>query len=107
VLLTIEGKWLEAIAHMKKSEFLDLLHPKQVQLLISIHIYGKLCLSTTSALVGFQENIQQFISQVKIGLKGEAFIAPLTIIPNDNVQWSVKRKLDFVESKSTSKQKPS
>jgi hypothetical protein len=30
VLLTIEGKWLKAIMHMTKFEFLDLLHPKQV-----------------------------------------------------------------------------
>ncbi len=37
VLLTIKGKWLEAIVHMTKSEFLDLLDPKQVQLFISIH----------------------------------------------------------------------
>jgi hypothetical protein len=36
VLLTIEGKWLEVIVHMIESEFMDLLHPKQVQLLISI-----------------------------------------------------------------------
>jgi hypothetical protein len=30
VLLTIEGKWFEAIVHMTKSEFLDLFHPKQI-----------------------------------------------------------------------------
>ncbi len=42
VLLTIEGKWLEAIVPMKKFEFLDLLHPKQVQFFISIRIHGKL-----------------------------------------------------------------
>jgi hypothetical protein len=29
-LLTIESKWLEAIVHMTKSEFLDLPPPKQV-----------------------------------------------------------------------------
>ncbi len=56
VLLTIEGKWLEAIVHMTKFEFLDLPRLKQVQLLISIHIHGKFRLSTTYALVGFQEN---------------------------------------------------
>jgi hypothetical protein len=27
VLLTIEGKWFEAIVHMTKSKFLDLPHP--------------------------------------------------------------------------------
>jgi hypothetical protein len=75
--------------------------------IILIRIYGKFCLSTTSNLIGFQKDIQQFISQAEIGLKGEAFIAPSIIIPNDNVQWSVKHKLDFVESKSNFKQKPS
>jgi hypothetical protein len=54
---------------------------------------------TTYALVAFQEKIQQFIPQMETSLKGEAFIAPLMIIPNDNVQWNVKHKLDFVESK--------
>ncbi len=53
MLLTIEGKWLEAIVHMMESEFLDLLHAKQVQLFISIHIHGKFQLSPTFALVGF------------------------------------------------------
>jgi hypothetical protein len=43
---------------------------------------------------------------VETSLKGEAFVAPLTTIPNDNVQQSVKCKLDFVESKSIPKQKP-
>ncbi len=58
VLLTIECKWLKIIVHMTKFEFLDLLHPKQVQLLISICIHYNFQLSTTFALVGFQENIQ-------------------------------------------------
>jgi hypothetical protein len=61
VLLTIEGKWFEAIVHMIKFEFLNLLHSKQVQFFISIHIHGKFHLLTTSTLIGFQENIQQFI----------------------------------------------
>jgi len=41
VLLTIENKWFKAIVHMKKSKFLDLSCPKQVQLVISICIHGK------------------------------------------------------------------
>ncbi len=41
LLLTIEGKWLQAIVHIIESEFLDLPCTKQVQLLISIHIHGK------------------------------------------------------------------
>jgi hypothetical protein len=36
VLFTIKGKWLETIVNMTKSEFLDLPHLKQLQLLISI-----------------------------------------------------------------------
>jgi hypothetical protein len=55
---------------------------------------------TTSTLVAFQEDIQQFIPQAKTNLKGEYLVAPLTIIPNDNVQWSVKHKLHLVKSKS-------
>jgi len=51
VLLTIKGKWLEAIVHMTKSEFLDLPHPKQVQLLISIWIHGKFRLVTKFAFI--------------------------------------------------------
>jgi hypothetical protein len=48
VLLTIEGKWLEAIMHMTKFEFLNFPRPKQVQLIISICIHGKFRLLTTS-----------------------------------------------------------
>jgi len=44
---------------------------------------------------------------MEISLKGKTFIAPLTIIPNDNVQRSVKHKFDFIEAKSIFKQKPS
>jgi hypothetical protein len=91
---------------MKEFEYMNLSCPKQVQLLTSIHIHGKFCLSTASTFEGFQENIQQFIPQVETSLKGETFVAPSTIIPNDSVQWSVKRKLDCLESKSISKQKP-
>jgi hypothetical protein len=40
---------------------------------------------TTSALVGFQKDIQQFIPQVETNLKGESLVAPLAIIPSDNV----------------------
>jgi hypothetical protein len=58
---------------------------------------------TTFALVGFQENIQQFIPQVETTLKGEALFAPSIIIPIDNVQWNVKHKLDFTETKSISR----
>ncbi len=53
MLLTIEGKWLEAIVHTKKIESLDLPPPKQVQFFISIHIHGKFRLLTTYALVDF------------------------------------------------------
>ncbi len=71
--------------HMIKFEFLDLLHLKQIKFIISIHIHGKFHLSITFAFVGFQKDIHLFIPQIKIGLKGKALVAPLTIIPNDNV----------------------
>jgi len=103
--LTIEGKWLEAIVHMTKSKFLDLPHPKYVQLLISICIHGNFWLSPTFALIGFQEDIKKFIPQVETSLKCEGLIAPSAIIHCDNVLRSVKCKLDFDESKSISKQK--
>jgi hypothetical protein len=61
ILLTIEGKWLETIMDMTKFEFLNLAHPKQVQLLVSICVCGKCKFLGTSTLVGFQEDIQQFI----------------------------------------------
>jgi hypothetical protein len=93
VLLTIEGKWLETIVHMTSFEFLNLPCPKQVQLLISIHIHGEFCLLTTSTLVGFQKDIKQFIPQVETSLKGETSIVPSTIIVNENVQRSVKPSL--------------
>jgi hypothetical protein len=58
MLLTIEGKWLEAIVHMTKSKFLDLPCSKQVQLFISICIHSKFQSLTTFALISFQEDIQ-------------------------------------------------
>jgi hypothetical protein len=36
ILLTIKGKWFEAIVHMTKFEFLNLVRPKQVQFLVPI-----------------------------------------------------------------------
>jgi hypothetical protein len=95
MLLTIESKWLKVIVHMKKIEFLDLLCPKQIQFFISIRIHAKFQLLTTLALVGFQENIQQFIPQMETNLKGKGLITPLAIIPTNNVQHSVKCKFDF------------
>jgi len=92
---------------MTKSKLLDLPCSKQVQLLISICIHGKFCLSTTSALVGFKENIQTFIPQAKTSLNNESLVIPSPIILSDNVQHNVKHKLDFDEVKSIPKQKPS
>jgi len=106
VLLTIEGKWPETIVHMAKFEFLDLSCPEQVQLLISICIHGKFQLSTTYALVDFQEDIQQFIPQMETSLKGECLVTPSTIILNDNVHTSVTHKFDFDVSKSNLKKNP-
>jgi hypothetical protein len=70
---------------MIESEFLDLPCPKQVQFLISICIHGKFQFSPISTFVGFQEDIQQFIPQAKISLKGKSLILPFVIIPSNNV----------------------
>jgi hypothetical protein len=85
VLLTIECKWLEAIVHMTKSEFLDLLHPKQVPFIILIRNHDKFRIPSTSAVVGFQEDIQQFIPQGETNLEREGLVVRLPIIHIDNV----------------------
>jgi hypothetical protein len=53
-------------------------------------------LFTTSTFIGFQEGIQQFITQVETNLKGEGLVVSLATIPNDNVQCSVKCKFDLM-----------
>ncbi len=89
----LKANGLKQLLHMTKFEFLNLPRPKQVQLIISIHIHRKFCLLTTSTLVGFQKDIQQFILQAKTNLKVETSIVFSTIITNDNVQRSVKLNL--------------
>ncbi len=106
MLLIIKGKWLEAIVHMTKSKFLHLPCPKQIQLVISIHIHGKFQLSPTFALIGFQKDIQQFIPQRETSLKCKGLVVPLVIIHSDSVQRNVKQNLDFDELKSIFRQKP-
>jgi len=61
ILVTIDGKWLEAIMHMTKFEFINLVHSKQVQLFVSICVFSQFQLSPTFALINFQKGIQQFI----------------------------------------------
>jgi hypothetical protein len=53
VLLTIEGKWMEAIVYMTISKLFNCLHLKEVQIFNKIHIYGKFWLAHTSIHVGF------------------------------------------------------
>jgi hypothetical protein len=89
VLLTIEGKWFEAIVHMTKFEFLNSFHPKQVKFPILIHIQSKFQLFTTTTFVGFKKTSNNLSH--KQNLKGEGLIAPLATIPNDIVQRSVKQ----------------
>jgi hypothetical protein len=84
---------------MTKFKFLNLTCPKQVQLFISICVCGKFQLLFTCALVGFQENIQQFISKVERNLNVEGLVAPLVISYSDDVQCNVKHKLHFDELK--------
>jgi len=57
ILLTIERNWFEAIVHMIEFKFMNLVHLKQVQFLVSICVCGKFQLSRTSTLFGFQKDI--------------------------------------------------
>ncbi len=90
ILLTIKGKWLEAVVHMIEFEFLNLAHSKQVQLLISIRVCGKFQLLPTSTLIGFLKNIQKFILKAERNLSVEGLVAPLVINSTNNVQHNVK-----------------
>ncbi len=64
ILLTIKGKCLEVIVNMIKFEILNWALPTKVWLLISIHVYGKLQLLLTYALVDFQVDTQEFIQEI-------------------------------------------
>jgi hypothetical protein len=85
ILLTIEGKWFGVIMRMRKFEFLNLAHPKQVQLFISICVCGKFQLSPTSVFVTFQEDTQKFILEIDKNLSVEGLVAPLATKSSDNV----------------------
>jgi len=59
-------------------------------------------------LLAFKKTSNNLSRKWKLAnLKGEALVPPSKIILNDNVQWNVRHKLDFVESKSISKKTPS
>jgi hypothetical protein len=70
---------------MIEFEFLNLVHPKQVQLLVSICVCYKFQLSLTSTFVGFQEVIQQFIPKIERNLNVEGMVAHFAISCNDDV----------------------
>jgi hypothetical protein len=55
VFVNIVEKWLEAIVHQSAIEFLVHSWPEQIKLLKNICICGTFTLSTTSYLVGFEE----------------------------------------------------
>ncbi len=78
---------------MIEFEFLNLAHPQQVQLLISIRVCDKFQLSFTSILVDFLKNIKKFTLKAKKYLSVEGLVAPLAISSSDNVQHSVKASL--------------
>jgi hypothetical protein len=84
---------------MIEFEFLILVCPKQVQFLVSICVCDKFQLSSTSVVIGFQENIQQFIPKVERNLSVEGMVAPFTINFNDDAQHNVKHKFHFDELK--------
>jgi hypothetical protein len=57
MLITIDGKWLEAFVHITKTIFLNLPCLIQIELFISIHTYANFLLLPTSTFIGFHENI--------------------------------------------------
>lgn len=96
MLLTIKGKWLEAIVHMTKFRFLALPHLKQVQFLISIRIHNKFHWSPTFTLIGFHKDNEQFLSKMESSLRGgDLVIIFEPIVSKYDVQCSVKHKIDF------------
>jgi hypothetical protein len=58
VFVNIDGRWLEALIHETTDQFLASSRFEQIKLLKSIRIRGTFLLSTTSHLVGFQEQFQ-------------------------------------------------
>jgi hypothetical protein len=71
--------------------------------LISICVRGKCKLLGTYTLVGFQEDIQQFIPKLERNLSVKRLVAPLAISSNDDVQHNVKHNLNFDELKFLNK----
>jgi hypothetical protein len=55
MLITIDGKWLEAFVHIPKATFLNL--PYLIQIKLFICIYAKFLLSPTSTFIGFHEDV--------------------------------------------------
>ena len=53
--LIVEGKWMEALVHMKELDFLNFPQSIQVQILNKIRIQDELQLNSTFTLVGFQK----------------------------------------------------
>jgi hypothetical protein len=85
--------------HLTKFKFLNLTCPKLVKFFISIRVCGKFQLLFTCALVGFREDIQQFISKLEKKINVEGLVAPLAISYSDDVQRNVKHKFHFDELK--------
>ena len=56
--VNIEGQWLEAVLYQSKIEFLKSSQLQQIQLLKCICIVENFLLSTTSYLIGFEEDFQ-------------------------------------------------
>lgn len=113
ISITAEGKWLEALVHMPEAEFLNCPRSTQVQILNKIRIQGKFQLTPTSTLAGFQEDIQQPSFTPESSFCGvDLDISPLAVLPTSSTSTAVdqssrvvKRKIDLIEVKSSSKRK--
>jgi hypothetical protein len=122
VFINIEGRWLEAILHETVVQFLASSRFEQIKLLKSIRIRGTFLLSTTSHLVGFQEQFNfhfssspqrfQVLDTIEYSqpqstvTKVDLQVSPLALKLGEGASSSSKRKL-FEELAPSSKPKKS
>jgi len=90
VLLTIKSKWLEAIVHMTKCEFLDLPHPKQVQLLISIWYMVSFACQRHLPLLAFKKTSNNLSHKWKLVWRAKLllFLRQLFLMIMSNKVWN-------------------
>jgi hypothetical protein len=105
VLLTIEGKWMEAIVHMTNSKLFICLHLKEVQILNKIYICGKFWLTHSYWFLKMHSRINYY-NTIHLGWHKFAY-GPLVVVYDsihirklhNDVEQNVKCSIDFEEQK--------